>query len=195
MRLLHTPGGPFGLHRAYFVYGRRAADVRPDVFSRPILAPAAPADGSPQVLLGLLAAILFLPILVLMVAPSIPVAAIARYKQDRFERRFKEQMVTAGRTLSWDSVEGRAAQGTLILEQRSLGGRTRFRWAPDGLAEVSPFPYALSSEGSLAGLQPEFARLRAWRYENYLNPVSGKASLVEQSGSGCRVTGTSWCFA
>jgi hypothetical protein len=197
MTLNHTHFGFFTLAvllaciAAYFVYSRRAVDVRPDLFRQPILAPAAPAGGSQQVLLGLAAAILFSPVLVLMVPLSIPFAAIARYKQDRQERRFKERMVTAGRTLSRDSAQGRAAQGILILEQRPLRGRTGFCGAPDGLAEVGPFRYALSSERSLTGLKPEFARFRAWRYENYLNAVSGKASLVEQSGSGCRVTGRS----
>jgi hypothetical protein len=99
------------------------------------------------------------------------------------------------RSLGWDSVHGGAAQGTRILEQPSWQGRTRFGLAPDGLAEVKPFRYALSIERSLVKRKPEFARLRAWCCENYLNLVSGKASLVEQSGSSCSVSGTPWSFA
>ena len=82
--------------------------------------------------------------------------------------------------MTWNEFLQRmpGAGGTVIIEI-AIKGAIRYWWTPDEVRKTSPIAPPLWSESNLfdsggSNYHP-FAR---WCYENYLNPIDGRAVLV-----------------
>jgi hypothetical protein len=120
----------------------------------------------------------YIPLLFLAGALSIPWAYIQMSEQRRQERRFAEQMKKAGRFMQWQEFKQAEANGTgtTIGEYLSTKGHFRLWWTPDDIPATSPLKW--KREQHVAWMEPEFLPFFQWCYERYTSPQSGLAKLV-----------------
>jgi len=121
---------------------------------------------------------IYIPLLFLAGALSIPWAYIQKSAQRRRERRFAEQMKRAGRLMQWRDFKQAEANGTgtAIGEHLSMKGPFRLWWTPDDIPATSPHKWKWGEH--VAWLEPEFLPFFQWCYARYTNPQSGLAQLV-----------------
>jgi len=84
--------------------------------------------------------VIFIPLLFLASALSIPYGLVANYVMKRRERQFKHEMEDIGRTLLWADFVRRSSEedGTLIIDIVTLKGPVRWWWTSENLSELSP---------------------------------------------------------
>jgi hypothetical protein len=83
---------------------------------------------------------IYVPLLFLAGAVSIPWTYLQKLEQRRQERRFAEQMKKAGRLMQWQEFKQVEANGTgtAIGEYLSMKGPFRLWWTPDDIPATSP---------------------------------------------------------
>jgi hypothetical protein len=121
---------------------------------------------------------IYIPLLFLAGAVSIPWTYIQKSVQRRQERRFTEQMKKAGRLMQWQEftqAEGNGA-GTAIGEYLSTKGPFRLWWTTEDIPALSPHEW--KREQHVAWIEPDFLPFFEWCYARYTNPQSGLARLV-----------------
>jgi len=121
---------------------------------------------------------IYLPLLFIAAAVSIPWSMIRRVVVRRRERRFSEQMAALGRTTPWEDFDRslNEKRGTSIGEYLSWKGPCRLWWTPDDLPNLSPHKCAIGDH--YAWLEPEFRPFSDWVREQYTDSETGTASLV-----------------
>ena len=121
---------------------------------------------------------IFVPLLFVAGAVSIPWAYIQMARQRRQERRFAEQMEQAGRLMPWQEFKQAVANGTgtAIGEYLSTKGPFRLWWTPDDIPATSPHKW--KRDQPVGWMTPEFLPFFQWSYARYTNPRSGLAQLV-----------------
>jgi hypothetical protein len=121
---------------------------------------------------------IYIPLLFLAGAVSIPWTYLQKSKQRRQERRFAEHMKKAGRLMQWQEFQQAEANGagTAIGEYLSTKGPFRLWWTPDDIPATSPLKW--KREQHVARMEPEFLPFFEWCYARYTNPESGLARLV-----------------
>ena len=120
---------------------------------------------------------IYVPVLFLAGALSIPWGYIQRSRQSRQEQRFAEQMKRSGRLMQWHEFKDAEANctGTAIGEYLSMTGPFRLWWTPDDIPATSPHKWKWEH---IAWMEPEFLPFFRWCYRRYTNPQSGMAQLV-----------------
>jgi hypothetical protein len=141
---------------------------------------ASPID-SLRTLSGLLVSLILFPVLPILALLSIPFFMIAGPIQRRREAEFAERMRHLGRTMSWAEAEQHAIakEGTLICEILWLNGGSRLWWTSEILAEHTSLTYFRPGDKDRSAFDKEFEAFGKWCFENYTNPSSGRAVLVE----------------
>jgi|HubBroStandDraft_4_1064222.scaffolds.fasta_scaffold14632_6 hypothetical protein len=121
---------------------------------------------------------IYVPLLFLAGAVSIPWTYLQKLEQRRQERRFAEQMKKAGRLMQWQEFKQVEANGTgtAIGEYPSMKGPFRLWWTPDDIPATSPHRW--KRERHVAWREPEFVPFFEWCYARYTDPQSGLARLV-----------------
>jgi hypothetical protein len=121
---------------------------------------------------------IYLPLLLIAWAVSIPWSRVRRIMVRRRERRFSQQMWPAGRTTPWEDFECalNEKRGTAIGEYLSLKGPFRLWWTPDNVPILGPHKCDIGSHH--AWLEPEFMPFFDWCREEYTDTETGTASLV-----------------
>jgi hypothetical protein len=121
---------------------------------------------------------IYIPLLFLAGALSIPWTYIQKSEQRRQERRFAEQMKKAGRVMQWQEFKQSEANGTgtAIGEYLSTKGPFRLWWTHDDIPVTSPHKW--KREQHVAWMEAEFFPFFQWCYARYTNPQSGLAQLV-----------------
>lgn len=121
---------------------------------------------------------IYIPLLFLVAALSIPWTYIQKLQQRRQERRFAEQMKNAGRLMQWEEFKQTEANGTgtAIGEDLSAKGPSRLWWTSDDIPAMSPHKW--KREQHVAWMEPEFLPFFRWCYARYTSPQSGLAQLV-----------------
>ena len=121
---------------------------------------------------------IYLPLLLIAAAISIPWTRIHRLRQHRAEGKFAEQMNTAGRLMKWKDFELaiESGDGTIIGEYLSTKGPFRLWWTPEDIPALSP--YRCDREHHMGWPEPEFQPFFQWCYAQFTNPQSGRAQLV-----------------
>ena len=135
--------------------------------------------GGLRMLLGFLVFLIFLPLLPIIALLSIPLIKIAGLIQRRREAKFAERMRHLGRAISWAEAKQHviAKEGTLICEILWMNGGSRLWWTPEILADQTQFNYF--RPGDRSPFDKEFEAFGKWCFENYTNPDSGRAVIVE----------------
>ena len=139
---------------------------------------AEPHDRTGPTEVGLLWSLLFIPVLLLLGALSIPYAFVGSRIQRRRERLFCSEMETRGRVIEWsefrEAVE--KAHGTLIVEWHSLKGPIRWWWTPDDIYSLCPHPIV---EWTVKMRDDEGSRpLAEWCRRTYTSVDEGHALRV-----------------
>jgi hypothetical protein len=121
---------------------------------------------------------IYIPLLFLAGALSIPWTYIQKSEQRRRERRFAEQMKKAGRLMQWQEFKQAEANGTGTAngEYHSMKGPFRLWWSPDDIRATSPHKW--KRDQPVAWMEPEFLPFFQWCYARYTNPEAGLAQLV-----------------
>jgi hypothetical protein len=121
---------------------------------------------------------IYIPLMFLAAAISIPWTYVQRAAQRRQERIFTEQMKKAGRLMRWQEFKQAEASGmgTAIGEYLSMKGPFRLWWTPEDVPATSPHEW--NRQHHIAYMQPEFLPFFEWCYSRYTNPHSGVARLV-----------------
>jgi hypothetical protein len=121
---------------------------------------------------------IYLPLLFIAWAVSIPWSSLRRVVVRRRERRFSQQMSAAGRTMAWEDFEGalNEKRGTAVGEYLSLKGPFRLWWTPDDIPLLSP--HKCDRGNHYAWLEHEFMPFFDWCRKQYTDPQTGTASLV-----------------
>jgi hypothetical protein len=129
---------------------------------------------------SILFAPIFVPLLFLAAAISIPWTYIHKLKQRRQERKFVEQMKKASRHMSWEEFKQAIGngEGTAIGEHLSIKGPFRVWWTPEDVPATSPHKWKPEQEQNGAWMEPEFRPFSEWCYARFTNPQSGRAWLV-----------------
>ena len=127
-------------------------------------------------LASLLLSPLFIPLMFIGAAISIPYGKIHRRNMTRREDRFAEAMKLSGRVIDWaDFVrELDRGNGMLIVERFSFKGPIRFWWTRDDLYKTCPYP--LVTWFTLAQ-DTEFDPVREWCNAKYTG-ITGESMLV-----------------
>jgi hypothetical protein len=127
---------------------------------------------------SILFAPIYVPLLFLAAAMSIPWTYIHKLKQRRQERKFVEQMKKASRLMSWEEFKQATGngEGTAIGEYLSTKGPFRIWWTPEDVPATSPHKW--KREQNVAWMEPEFLPFFEWCYARFTNPQSGMARLV-----------------
>jgi hypothetical protein len=120
-----------------------------------------------------LAALVLLPLI-------LPLFAWALIKSVFSERRFKDLMKVAGRTLARRELRGKLSSGgSVIIESPHLAsGITRAWWTPDHLVEIAPVSPATHDQRKDSLQQDRVHEWDWWCWVNYTSPESGKAFLM-----------------
>jgi len=131
-------------------------------------------------LFGAFGLIILLPLLPIIAVLSIPFLRIVGLRQRRREAEFVERMRHLGREISWAEAEQHAIakEGTLISEMLFIRP-SRLWWTPEILADQTPFTYFRPGDKDRTPFDKEFEAFGKWCFENYTNPSSGRAVLVE----------------
>ena len=139
---------------------------------------ASPID-SLRTLSGLLVSLILFPLLPILALLSIPFFMITGLIQRRREAEFAERMRHLGRAITWAEAEHHvtAKEGTLICEILWMNGGSRLWWTPEILANQTQFNYF--RPGDRSPFDKEFEAFGKWCFENYTNPESGRAVIVE----------------
>jgi hypothetical protein len=113
---------------------------------------------------------IYVPLLFLAGAVSIPWTYLQKLEQRRQERRFAEQMKKAGRLMQWQEFKQVEANGTgtAIGEYPSMKGPFRLWWTPDDIPATSPHRW--KRERHVAWREPEFVPFFEWCYARYTDP-------------------------
>lgn len=121
---------------------------------------------------------IYIPLLFLAGAASIPWGYIQKSVQRRQERIFADQMKKAGRLIEWQEFKHAEAngEGTVIGEYLSMKGPFRLWWTPEDVVTASP--HKCKREQHFAWAEPEFLPFFEWCYARYTNPQTGVARLV-----------------
>jgi hypothetical protein len=121
---------------------------------------------------------IYLPLLFIAGAISIPWSHVQKLRQRRSERRFTEQMSAAGRLMTWKEfqVAIENGSGTAIGELLSTKGPFRLCWTAEIIPAVSPHKYDRNHH--FAWPEPELAPFFEWCHAQFTNPQSGRARLV-----------------
>jgi hypothetical protein len=124
---------------------------------------------------------IYVPLLLLDAAASIPSAYVAKLQQQRSERGFTEQMKKAGRIMQWQEFKQAETNGmgTAIGEYLSTKGPFRLWWTPDDIPATSPHKW--KREQHVAWYEREFAPFFEWCYARYTNPQSGTGPAGSRS--------------
>jgi hypothetical protein len=120
--------------------------------------------------------LLFLPLLFVAGAVSIPYAIIRRKVVGRRESRFAESMKLSGRMMDWTDFvrELEHGNGMLIVERFSFKGPIRLWWTGDNVYKTCP--YALVDWLTMAQ-DANFNAVRDWCHKNYTG-ATGRAMLL-----------------
>ena len=96
----------------------------------------------PKAQFGPLWAVVFVPLLFVGAALSIPYSAIKNRRRTRQERRFASLMDLHGRTIPWNNfiAEVDARMGTLVVERFSFKGPVRRWWTSENVYDLCPYP-------------------------------------------------------
>jgi hypothetical protein len=136
-----------------------------------------PARRKPFKVPGIFAQI-FIPLLFIVGAISIPWVYVQKSRQRRRERRFADQMKKAGRLMQWREFKQAIANstGTAIGEYLSMKGPFRLWWTLDDIPATSPHEW--KREHHFALIEAEFLPFFQWCYARYTSPRFGLAQLV-----------------
>jgi len=117
---------------------------------------------------------IFLPLLFIGAALSIPYG-LGRTAYWRLkERRFARQMASLSRTISFEELASRveSGQGTIIHEWYSvLKGPIRHWWVVDDVLSISPRPFV----DRLHMIRRRYKPLVEWCFREYTSPQQGRA--------------------
>ncbi len=111
----------------------------------------------------------------------LPIAPFWSLRQSMRRKRFYREMAANGRIISWADFLSRADHdaGTIIVEFGSKA-TSRFWWTPDPVPDKTPHSrrrYYLNFDWIGCG-GSKYHPFTRWCYEQYLNPVDGKALLA-----------------
>ena len=122
--------------------------------------------------------LLFVPLLLIAAAISLPFAYLMRFLQRRSERRFAGAMLASNRAMTWEDFEAanRENRGTAIGEALSRKGPFRLWWTPDDVPAVCP--HKPDRPRNFAVWEAEFAPFFRWCRTIYTDPDAGSAKLV-----------------
>jgi len=121
---------------------------------------------------------IYLPLLFIGGAISIPWTYVQKLKHRRDERKFAKQMIAVGRLTTWKELQLAIenGQGTVIGEYLSTKGPFRLWWTSEDIPTISP--HRCDREEHWAWSEPEFLPFFEWCYAKFTNPQSGLARLV-----------------
>lgn len=120
---------------------------------------------------------IYLPLLFVAAAISIPYWKIRRRRMARRENRFKESMRISGRVMDWaDFVcELDRGNGMLIVERFSFEGPIRLWWTRDDLYKTCPYPLV---DWLTMTRDTTFDPMRDWFRTKHTGSTTGEAMLV-----------------
>jgi hypothetical protein len=139
--------------------------------------PPAEPEGKKGTYIPMPFSLLFIPVLFIGAAISIPWGYVDNLVKRRRERRFADQMQAVGRLMTWKEFESAIEnkQGTIIGEYLSCKGPFRLWWTGEDIPAISPHKW---ERENLPWYEPEFAPFFDWCYARFTNPQSGTARLV-----------------
>ena len=121
---------------------------------------------------GSAAFVLLSPALFVLGVLSIPYTMVTTAVSDRRERKFRNSMRTAGRTMDWASFmrEINSGRGTLIVERFSFKGPVRMWWTEENVYEACPYP---AVHGLTMCSDAKFETVRDWCHRRYTSDTGG----------------------
>lgn len=121
---------------------------------------------------------IYIPLLFIGAAISIPWSYVYKLRRRRDEEKFVEEMNAVGRLMTWDEFQAvtQTGRGTVIGEYLSTKGPFRVWWTPEDIPAVSPHKWNRGHHW--AWPEAEFSPFFQWCHERYTNPRSGVARLV-----------------
>jgi hypothetical protein len=129
--------------------------------------------------IGLPWSLLFIPVLLVLGAISIPYAFVGSYIQRRHERSFSIEMKQRGRAIDWPHFQQmiNQARGTLIVERYSVKGPVRWWWTSDDIYAICPHPIVdwITKMHNDESNRP----LAEWCHQRYTGLEEGRALLVD----------------
>lgn len=121
---------------------------------------------------------IYVPLLFVVGAMSIPWGYVQKQRQRRQERQFAMQMELSGRMMTWEAFESalESGLGTTIAESLSMKGPFRIWWTPEDIPVISP--HNCNPQRYFAFPEPGFALFFDWCRARFTDPRSGQARLV-----------------
>ncbi|MBZ5524527.1 MAG: hypothetical protein LAP21_19990 [Acidobacteriia bacterium] len=126
---------------------------------------------------GMMGSLILIPGMLIGGALSLPAGLALKFLWRRRERRLMIQMASSHRLMDWNAFvqEVDQSRGTVIIEQESYKGPTRWWWTPDDVDVQSPHPV---DNASHALHDPAFHPFYAWCHETYTNAATGRGMLI-----------------
>jgi len=127
--------------------------------------------------------LLFIPLLFLGAAFSIPYGFVLVRLQRRREHTLQNKMRAVGRLVSWEDFRTAMDEnrGTLIEERYSFKGPVRLWWVPENFYDACPYP---TVDWLTMCNDEEFRALAEWCRGSYTSPERGRALLVSSPPKG-----------
>lgn len=127
---------------------------------------------------------IYLPLLLIVAAISVPVTYLRNWRVRRSERKFREQMRDAGRLMTWDEFELALIErhGTTIEELLSIKGPVRLWWTPEDVRSISPTKCPDQTQAQAFWFERQPSELQSyfeWCFAEFTNPRFGGARLVQ----------------
>jgi len=131
----------------------------------------------PPIEMGTLLSLIFVPILYLVIALSLPWLTAGAYIYRLRQRAFQDRMRARNRTIEWQDFVERVNEhrGTAIEESPALNRYGPLWWTEEDLSRESPYPIA---DWSTMRRNPSFDQFAAWCHHRYTSPEHGAALLV-----------------
>jgi hypothetical protein len=138
--------------------------------------------------------LLFIPVMFIGAAISIPWSCVDNLVKGRREKRFAKEIQAASRSMTWKEFGSAMEneQGTIIGEYLSFKGPFRLWWTEEDIPAASPYKW---EREDFAWYEPQFTPFFEWCYARFTNPQSGTARLVmvpaeERKGLREKLSGT-----
>jgi hypothetical protein len=137
-----------------------------------------PEDRESSLFLGVLVAIVLIPIAAIGACFGLPYTIVNRWLHGHREAAFRRRMRAQGRMMAWTQFRGamRAGGGTCIEEKFSAKGPVRLWWTPEAVEKESPHEikdwFTMSKGG-------RFVPFVEWCRRRYTDGETGSAVLVD----------------